>query len=256
MTAPPVPPDDEQVERLAGSGELPVVAGDDECLTSAEGMPTQVAPPIPDDDKPPTVATPYAFPEAYSEEPPERVGRSWRVAWRDAVLITVAGLAVATAAGLGAWVLLDQHQKQPPVPQPPTSSQTATPQPPPPPPPLSTTTVVVTPPPPPLPPSTVTVTTTPARPTRTQASSPELDQQYLNEVTGLWGGRPAKPDAVIRNGHRACELLAQNPDPAAATRRLLAEQTAAGAAGGLDPETEYARTNAVVVAASDVYCPQ
>ena len=100
------------------------------------------------------------------------------------------------------------------------------------------------------------MTTTPARPTRTQASSPELDQQYLNEVTGLWGGRPAKPDAVIRNGHRACELLAQNPDPAAATRRLLAEQTAAGAAGGLDPETEYARTNAVVVAASDVYCPQ
>ena len=46
---------------------------------------------------------------------------------------------------------------------------------------------------------TVTVTATPARPTTTQAASPaELDQQYLNEVTGLWGGRPGKPDAVIR----------------------------------------------------------
>ena len=247
MTAPPVPPLDEQPGQLAASGGLPVVAAD-ECLTSAEGMPTQVAPPIPDDDKPPTVATPYAFPEAYSEESPERVGRSWRVAWRDAALITVAGLAVATAAGLAVWVLRDQHQKQPPVPQPPTSSQTATPQPPPPPPP-STTTVVV---------PTVTVTTTRARPTRTQASSPELDQQFLSEVSGLWGGRPNKPDDVIHDGHRACELLAQNPDPSAVTRRLLGEETAAGTAGNgaLDPDTEYARINAVVVAASDVYCPQ
>lgn len=122
--------------------------------------------------------------------------------------------------------------------------------------PPSPATVVAAPPPPPLPPSTATVPATPARPTRTQAFGPELDQLYLSEVTGLWGGRPNKPDAVIRNGHRACELLTQNPDPAAATRRLLAEQTAAGAAGGLDPETEYARTSAVVVAASDVYCPQ
>ena len=84
MTAPPVPPDDEPIERLAASGELPVVAADDdECLTSADGMPTQVASPIPDDDKPPTVAAPYVFPEAYSQEPPERSGRSWR--WRGAM---------------------------------------------------------------------------------------------------------------------------------------------------------------------------
>ena len=57
MTAPPVPPDDEQLEHLVASGELPVVvAADDECLTSAQDMPTQAGLPIPDDDKPPTVA--------------------------------------------------------------------------------------------------------------------------------------------------------------------------------------------------------
>ncbi|MEB4210970.1 DUF732 domain-containing protein [Mycobacterium sp. 94-17] len=78
----------------------------------------------------------------------------------------------------------------------------------------------------------------------------------VSEVTGLWGGKPYKPNAVINDGHRACELLAQNPDQAAATRRLLAEHTAAGAAGAFDPATEWTRTNAVVVAASDVYCPQ
>jgi hypothetical protein len=65
MTAPPIPPDDQQLERLAASGEQPVAAADDdECLTSAEGMPTQVASPILDDDKPPTVAAPYTFPAA------------------------------------------------------------------------------------------------------------------------------------------------------------------------------------------------
>lgn len=124
-----------------------------------------------------------------------------------------------------------------------------------------TPTPVTSPPPSVVPASTptVTVTATAARPTPTQTASPaELDQRYLNEITGLWGGRPYKPDTTIRNGHRACELLAQNPDPSAATRTLLAEETAAGTAGNgsLDPETEYARTNAVVVAASDVYCPQ
>ena len=108
MTAPPVPPNDEQLERQAASDELPVVGADgDECLTSAQGMPTQIAPPIPDDDKPPTVAAPYAFPEAYSQEPPEPV-RRLRVAWRDAVQIA-AVLAGATAVGLGVWVLWDQH---------------------------------------------------------------------------------------------------------------------------------------------------
>jgi hypothetical protein len=108
----------------------------------------------------------------------------------------------------------------------------------------------------PAPPVTVTATAKPAQPTITQASPAELDQQFLSEVSGLWGGRPNKPDAVIRDGHRACELLARKPDKSWATRTLLAENTAAGAAGGLDPETEYARTNDVVVAASDVYCPQ
>ncbi|MBS4730115.1 DUF732 domain-containing protein [Mycobacterium sp. SM1] len=85
-----------------------------------------------------------------------------------------------------------------------------------------------------------------------------MDQRYLNEISALWGGTPGNPDATIRNGHRACELLAQNPEPSAATRTLLAEQTAAGAAGNgaIDPETEWARTSAVVVAASEVYCPQ
>jgi hypothetical protein len=90
----------------------------------------------------------------------------------------------------------------------------------------------------PTPTVTVTATPTPARPTTTQAASPaELDQQFLNEVTGLWGGKPHKPDAVIGDGHRACELLAQNPNRSAVTRKLLAEETAAGTAGNgaLDP---------------------
>ena len=39
------------------------------------------------------------------------------------------------------------------------------------------------------------------------------------------------PDATIRNGHRACELLAQNPDKSAATDTLLAQLSAAGKAG-------------------------
>jgi serine/threonine protein kinase, bacterial len=129
------------------------------------------------------------------------------------------------------------------------------------PPPPAAPTPVAAPPPPVVPASTptVTVTATPDRPTTTQAASPaELDQRYLTKITVLWAGHPNHPDAVIRNGHRACELLAQNPDKSAATDSLLAEQAAAGTAltGGLDPATEWERTNAVVVAASDVYCPQ
>jgi len=185
-----------------------------------------------------------------------------RPRWRDRAVFRAAALAfvLAVAAVVG-YIVANRGPSSPPAPTgAPSPSPPAAPPAAPPPSvvPTSTPTVTAAPSPSVVPTSTptVTVTATPARPTRTQASGPELDQQYLNEVTGLWGGRPAKPDAVIRNGHRACELLAQNPDPAAATRRLLAEQTAAGAAGGFDPETEYARTNAVVVAASDVYCPQ
>lgn len=126
-------------------------------------------------------------------------------------------------------------------------------------PPTGTPAPVAAPPPSVVPASTptVTVTATPARPTTTQAASPaELDQRYLTELSGLWGGTPGDPDATIRNGHRACELLAQNPDKSAATDTLLAQLSAAGNASAFDPVTEWTRTHAVVVAASDVYCPQ
>ena len=247
MTAPPVPPHDEQLGQLAASGD--VIAADDECLTSAEGTPTQVAPPIPDDDKPPTVAA-YVFPEAYSQEPPERVGRSWRVAWRDAVLITVAGLAVAIAAGLGIWVLLDQHQQQP-VPQPPTpppTSQTTTaesPTPPPrtpevPPSPLPSlpTARTIVPPPPPMT-TTVPVPSSLPPPPDSEAGKASL----LVELARAAGVTVTNVDAAVWSAKRMCAELRQGM-----TKQEEARATQANT--GMSP----AQAVAVVDAATEVYC--
>jgi hypothetical protein len=189
------------------------------------------ASPAPND---PTMGAPQ---EAWSQAEDDGVGEEPHFSWERVGLIVAAGAVVVLLAFLVITALKPDNTT-------PRPSQTSAPLAAPP------SSVV------PAPPVTVTATAQPARPTTTQASPAELDQQFLNEVSGLWGGRPSKPDAVVRDGHRACELLVQKPDKSWATRTLLAENTAAGAAGGLDPGTEYARTKDIVVAASDVYCPQ
>lgn len=192
------------------------------------------ASPAPDD---PTMGAPQEAWSQAEDVDQEQAQEQAHFSWERVGLIVAVGAVVV----LGAFLLITVLKPDNTIPRP---SQTSTPVAAPP------SSVV------PAPPVSVTATPTRTRPTTTQATRAQLNQQFLNEVSGLWGGKPNKPDAVIGDGHRACELLAQKPDKSWATRTLLAENTAAGAAGGLDPETEYARTHDVVVAASDVYCPQ
>ncbi|MGO9749274.1 MAG: DUF732 domain-containing protein [Mycobacterium sp.] len=248
MTAPPIPPNDEQLDQLAASGEPPVVTSDgDECLTSAQDMPTQIAPPIPDDDKPPTVVAPYAFPEAYSEEPPERVGRSWRVAWQDAAAIAAAGLLIAIGVGGGWWVFTHHSAAsssgRSSVSAVPTSPPVVPPTPPPvvpvpePPPPV---TVTVAPPapvpsPPPAPPP----------PVSRGPSTAEQDAQFLSLITA--DGMAITDAGAATAGARAmCAGLAAGQSPASI------------AAGAMANNSTLSRGMAqmILAAAIAAYCPQ
>jgi len=250
MTAPPVPPDDEQLERQAATGELPVAAADDdECLTSAEGMPTQVAPPIPDDDKPPTMAAPFAFAEAYSEELPEQSGRSWRVAWRVAAIMVIAALALAAAAWFGLRALLDRQGTQPSAPSttvvvPPPVSPSSRPLPPStvtvvPPPPPSTVTVV-----PPPPPSTVTVV--PPQPPASGPSRADQEDRLFIERLHQAGIIVYDVPAGVASARQVCVELRQGT----ASKQSEADVTRQNIPG-LTPT----QVVAMIDATTGVYCP-
>lgn len=177
------------------------------------------------------------------------------MAWRDAVLITVAGLAVATAVGLGVWVWLDQHQHPPapPVPpSPPTTSQTMMAESPTPPPvtpevpssPLPsspTASTMVPPPPPPRPPP---VTTTVPVPSSLPPPDSEAGKASLFvELARAAGVTVTNVDAAVWSAKRTCTELRQGTSKQEEARATQANT-------GMSP----AQAVAIVDAATEVYC--
>ena len=222
----------------------------DDDLTSAEHLPTANAQALayseeePETEPEPAKPTPKPKPKVVRPEPePKVVEHTWPHTFGIAAILFVCLFLTAWMVGIAGSLMMPHDE--PPItseqingPTKPTTTVTAVAPPSPP-----AVTVTVTPPPPPAP-----ITTTTRRP----AIDP--DTQYLSEL----GWNPAHPAAVIRQGHRACELLARNPNRSMVTTDLLNEEAAAGAAlnGALDYDTEWSRTNDTVRAAADAYCPE
>ncbi|WP_156669541.1 DUF732 domain-containing protein [Mycobacterium sp. E3339] len=256
MTAPSwTPPNDEQLERLTASDDLPVPASqDDECLTSAEGMPTQVGPPISADDKPPTET---ATAVAWSQEPPGDIpaeletDRLWRAAWRDAAIMVIAALALATAVGVGLSLLFDHRNNPPSTPTasapptttappttataPPTTSVVPTP---------STTTVMV----PPTvivpPPTIILPPPTPRQPLPPPPASESEKALLFVYLANQAGITITDVSAAVKSAHDVCADLRQG-----ATKQVEARATQSNT--GMSPSAAVAIIDATTV----VYCP-